>query len=69
LADEELLRRLNEAVQLGKVTNRIQRKVCQPVDQALINEDRSLLFPVRDDIPTLIADEAIPLEQLPDSEA
>ena len=69
LADDELVRRLNKAVQLGEVTNRIQRPVCQPVDQALINEDQSLLFPIRDDIPTLIADEAIPLEQLSDSEA
>jgi uncharacterized protein YbaR (Trm112 family) len=69
LAEDELVRRLNEAVKMGKVTNRIQRPVAEPVDQALVNEDQSLLFPVRDDIPTLIADEAIPIEQLSDCEA
>ena len=68
-ADQELVRQLNEAVKLGKVTNRVQRKVCEPVDQALINDDQSLLYPVRDDIPTLIADEAIPTKQLSGFEA
>ncbi len=69
LAEPDLVRRLNLAVEKGCVTNRVHRPVCDPVDEALINDDRSLLFPVRDDIPTLIADEAIPLKQLQDPEA
>jgi uncharacterized protein YbaR (Trm112 family) len=69
LAEADLVRRINEAVDLGRITNRIQQQVSEPLDEALVNEDQSLLFPVRDDIPTLIADEAIPLEQLSDPEA
>ena len=69
VADPDLVRRLNQAIDEGHITNRIHRQVCQPVDEGLVNQERSLLFPVRDDIPTLIADEAIPLDQLHEPEA
>ncbi len=69
LAEADLVHRINEAVEAGGITNRIQRPVSEPLDEALVNEDQSLLFPVRNDIPTLIADEAIPLAQLSDPEA
>ena len=64
-ADEALLERLNAAIRGGAVTNRGGDTVTDPVAQGLVREDGSLLYPVRDDIPIMLIDEAIPL---PDSD-
>jgi len=63
-ADDELLARLNEAVRAGKVTNRGGRPVDEPLGGGLVRDDGTLLYPIVDDIPVLLVDEAIPLAEI-----
>jgi uncharacterized protein YbaR (Trm112 family) len=60
-AESDLLERLNTAIREGKVTNRGGDAVSDQVREGLVREDGSLLYPVRDDIPIMLIDEAIPL--------
>ena len=64
LADHRLTDRLNRAIAAGRIVNQAGRKVTEPVSAALVREDRTVLYPIVDDIPLLLADEAIPLEQI-----
>jgi len=60
-AESELLERLNTAISEGRVTNRGGDTISEQVQEGLVREDGSLLYPVRDDIPIMLIDEAIPL--------
>ena len=62
LAGEALVERLNVAQSEGKLKNRAGRKVEQPMQAGLIRDDRAFLYPIIDDIPVMLIDEAIPLE-------
>ena len=64
LADEALLARLNATIAQGRVKARDGRPVTQPVQEGLVREDGLLLYPVRDDIPIMLIDEAIPLKEI-----
>ena len=58
-ADPDLLQRLNAAIGAGSVTNRGGDTVMQPLTEALVREDSAVVYPVRDDIPIMLVDEAI----------
>jgi len=64
-AEGELLDRLNQAIRSGGVTNRGGDEVAEPVEEGLVREDDKILYPVRDDIPIMLIDEAIELDKLP----
>ncbi len=64
MADPELLRRLNEAIAAGSVTNRGGEAVSDAIEEGLIREDENVLYPVREDIPSMLIDEAIGLDDL-----
>lgn len=61
LADDALLQKINTAIQQGDVKNRSGEPVQNPIDAALVREDNRLAYPVVDDIPIMLVDEAIPL--------
>ncbi len=61
LADESELAKLNEQVTAGTLTNRGGDLVEEPVEAGLIREDGRYLYAIRDDIPIMLIDEAIPL--------
>jgi uncharacterized protein YbaR (Trm112 family) len=61
VADADALVRLNDAIRGGGVTNRGGQAVSTPIEEGLVREDGSVLYPVRDDIPIMLIDEAIPL--------
>ena len=61
-ADEVLLGRLNAAIAKGTVKSQGGQPVSQPVREGLVRKDGLLLYPVRDDIPIMLIDEAIPLK-------
>ena len=63
-AKAEVLDRLNQAIQSGGVTNRGGGTVDAPVDEGLVREDDKILYPVREDIPIMLIDEAIELDKL-----
>jgi uncharacterized protein YbaR (Trm112 family) len=63
-ADSDLLDRLNQAIGDQRIQDRVGQPVTEPVAFGLVNASRQLLYPVVDDIPNLIVDDAIPLSQL-----
>lgn len=64
LADAELLERVNAAIERGTVQNRGGETVRDPVEEGLVREDGKVFYPVRDDIPIMLIDEAIVLDSL-----
>ncbi len=64
LADAELLSRVNRAIAAGRVKNQAGRAVEDMLAAALVRQDQALLYPVVDDIPVLLIEEAIPLDQI-----
>ncbi len=63
-AERELLDRLNQAIQAGGLTNRGGNEVADPVEDGLVREDDKILYPVREEIPIMLIDEAIELDKL-----
>lgn len=61
LAEPALLDTLNQRIRQGSLTNRGGAPVIEPIDGGLVREDRRYLYPIRDDIPIMLIDEAIPL--------
>lgn len=64
LVDSQLLERLNEAVREGRIVNRGGRQVETPFQAGLVREDEQCFYPVIDDIPVMLIDEAISLEAI-----
>lgn len=64
LADADLVARANAAIEARKLTNRAGAVVEGKLDGGLVREDGAYMYPIRDDIPVMLIDEAIPLAQL-----
>lgn len=64
LADQELLERVNRGITDGRLKTRGGDTVAETLSEALVREDGALLYPIREDIPVMLIDEAIPLEFL-----
>lgn len=63
-ADDDLIARVNRAIEEGALANRGGDGVSEKIDEGLVREDGRFLYPVRDEIPVMLIDEAIPLEGL-----
>lgn len=63
LADDALIAKLNEAISAGQIASRNGQPIHDRLDGGLVRQDGTLLYPIVDGIPVLLADEAIPLEQ------
>jgi len=61
VADEATLETLNMKIRKGEVSTRSGHKVTEEVTEGLIRKDGEYLYPVRDDIPVMLIDEAIQL--------
>ena len=64
VADEETLKRVNQAVEEGYLRNQGGDRVKDRIEEGLIREDGKVLYPVQDDIPVMLLDEAILLDSL-----
>ena len=63
LAEPALLDTLNRRIRQGTLKNRAGTVVSDPIDGGLVREDRRYLYVIRDDIPVMLIDEAIPLQE------
>jgi len=61
VAEPALLERLNNRIRQGQLTNRRGTSVTEPIDSGLVRQDGRYLYPIRDDIPIMLIDEAISL--------
>lgn len=64
LLPERELARLNELIAAQRVKNREDSLVTEPLAEALVTRSGKLVYPVRDGIPILLEDQAMPLQQL-----
>ncbi len=64
LAEEALVDKANAAIEAGTLKNRAGDTIEEKIDAGLVREDKAYMYPIRDDIPIMLIDEAIPLEQL-----
>ncbi len=64
VAKPELLKRLNAAIEEGRVKNRDGTVLSDPVSEALVTADGKLLYPVANGIPVLLEGESINAEQV-----
>lgn len=59
LADRQLIDQVNEAIRTGVARDQLDARVDEPIDAGMINTVGDRLYPIRDSITTLIADDAI----------
>jgi uncharacterized protein len=64
LAEASLVEKVNRVIEAGKLQDQLGRIVKQPITEGLVRQDRKVLYPVRDGIPVMLADEGIALEQV-----
>ena len=62
--DEEMLSRLNLAIREGKIKNRVGYPIVDSMDAGLIRHDGQVIYPIKEDIPILLTDEGISINQL-----
>jgi uncharacterized protein len=62
LADETLVSRLNELIQAGKLKNRGDEPVTELIDAALVRQDGTCVYPIRQNLPVLLVNQAIPIQ-------
>ncbi len=59
----EAIKNINNEIKKGTLKNRGEEIVKEPIDAGLLREDRKYIYPIREDIPIMLIDEAIPFEQ------
>jgi len=63
LADDVLIEKLNDAVSRGTLKNKGKKPVTELLDGGLIRADGKILYPIREDIPVMLIEEGIPLDE------
>ncbi len=64
LADSTMVEQINKAITEGRLKNRAGQTLTEPIDGALLRTDSVIVYPVKQDIPIMLIDEAIELTQL-----
>jgi uncharacterized protein YbaR (Trm112 family) len=52
---------MNQQITAGALCSRVGKPVSKKIDGGLVRADGKFLYPIRDDIPIMLVDEAIPL--------
>ena len=65
VADAATTEKLNDKIDKRQLLDRAGKAITLKVDSALIRKDARYAYAVRDGIPQMIVDEAIPLDQIP----
>jgi uncharacterized protein YbaR (Trm112 family) len=60
-AEPAVIEQINRAIVAGGLKNRAGQPVPKKIDGGLIRDDGKFLYPIRQDIPVMLVDEAIPL--------
>lgn len=63
-AEQELVERTNRGIAAGNVVNLAGQQVRKAIDGGLVRAAGDVMYPVVDEIPVMLPDEAIELSQL-----
>ncbi len=63
LVSDELLKKINKAIQKGNLVNRDGDPVNEDLDGGLIREDRKIVYPIIKDLPYLRIGDGIELDK------
>src|SRR5690606_2839530 len=61
LAPAGMIEDLNRRIEAGALVNRAGEPVREKLDAGLLRADGAVLYPIREDIPVMLVEEAIPL--------
>ncbi len=61
LAEAALVEKLNRVIAAGGLKNRVGQPVKESLDGGLVRADGKFLYPIHQEIPVMLVDEAIPL--------
>jgi uncharacterized protein YbaR (Trm112 family) len=64
LADASLIQKVNAAIGKGYVRNKGNQLLVGQIEAGLVREDQQILYPIREQIPVMLIEEGIPLEQI-----
>ena len=64
LVDSHTLERLNAGIEQGELQNKAGQPVKEKLDGGLIRQDRKIVYPIRDQIPIMLIEEGIPVEEI-----
>lgn len=64
IAQKTLVQQVNAEIRSGRLRDHQDQKIDREIGDGLVTGDGARLYPIRDEIPTLIVDESIPLQQL-----
>jgi uncharacterized protein YbaR (Trm112 family) len=63
LVESDVIAKINAKIKDGTLKNRGGEVVKEQIDAGLLREDKKYLYPIREDIPIMLIDEAIPFDQ------
>ena len=63
LIEEEQLTAINHRIDEGMLKNKSGCLVKERLDGALLRSDKALIYPIRENIPIMLIEEGIPLDQ------
>jgi len=64
MAEPALVKKLNEGVARGGLMNIGKKPVSEQLDGGLVRKDLKIIYPIRENIPVMLIEEGISLEQV-----
>ena len=64
LAEKQIVDRLNRGIDAGRIVNVCGHRLKKRIDGGLVRQAGDLLYPILQEIPVMLPDEAVPLAQL-----
>ena len=64
LAEDQLVSKVNSAIDEERARDRLEQKVQEQVEGGLTTDEQAWMYPIRDGIPTLVLEEAIDLNSI-----
>jgi uncharacterized protein YbaR (Trm112 family) len=61
LASADLVQAFNDKIKSGSLQNKAGEKISEPIEGALIREDNRFAYLIRNGIPNLLIDQAVPV--------
>lgn len=64
LASDAVINTCNLRIQQGTLKNKAGQLVTEPLDGGLLRTDKKILYPIREDIPVMLIEEGIPVDEI-----